>query len=117
MVGRVGPGSRSSGNSPGQALAVFDALDEFRSRPSRSRWCAFLGSAAEYADPPEEISQAVAKDTSTLRDRLRQFAEPVVGDHSPALTEPLLLIISGDLAMRLRIRTTGRPLPARLQKL
>ena len=83
-------------------LAVFDALDEFRSRPDGSRWCAFLGSAAEYADPPEEISQAVARDTDMLRDRLFQLAEPVVGHHASTLAEQLVLIVSGDLAMRLR---------------
>ncbi|MGS0687951.1 TetR/AcrR family transcriptional regulator [Nakamurella sp. GG22] len=83
-------------------LAVFDALDKVRSRPDSARWCAFLGSAAEYADPPEEIGRAVARDTNTLRERLLELAETVVGDNSPALTEKLLLIVSGDLAMRLR---------------
>jgi AcrR family transcriptional regulator len=83
-------------------LAVFDALEEFRSGPDGSRWCAFLGSAAEYADPPEEISQAVARDTDTLRARLLYLAEPVVGPGAPALAEQLVLIVSGDLAMRLR---------------
>jgi len=83
-------------------LAVFDALDEFRSRPDASRWCAFLGSAAEYADPPAEIGQAVAADSATLRDRLLMLAEPVVGQRASALAEALVLIVSGDLAMRLR---------------
>jgi AcrR family transcriptional regulator len=83
-------------------LAVFDAQEEFRSRPDASRWCAFLGSAAEYADPPEEIRQAVASDTDTLRARLLQLAEPVVGDGAPKLAEELMLIITGDLAMYLR---------------
>jgi len=83
-------------------LAVFDALDEFRSRPYRSRWCAFLGSAAEYADLPEEIGQVVARDTDSLRDQLFQLAGPVVGGHASALAEQLLLIVTGDLAMRLR---------------
>jgi AcrR family transcriptional regulator len=84
-------------------LAVFDALDEFRSRPDASRWCAFLGSAAEYADPPAEISRAVTTDTTTLRDRLLALAEPVVGAAASTLAEELVLIVSGDLAMRLRI--------------
>lgn len=83
-------------------LAVFDALEEFRSRPDGSRWCAFLGSAAEYADPPEEISQAVARDTNTLRDRLLDLARPLVGANAPLLAEQLVLLVSGDLAMRLR---------------
>jgi AcrR family transcriptional regulator len=83
-------------------LAVFDALEEFRSRPDGSRWCAFLGSAAEYADPPEEISQAVARDTNALRDRLLDLARPVAGDDAPLLADQLVLLVSGDLAMRLR---------------
>jgi AcrR family transcriptional regulator len=83
-------------------LAVFDAQAEFRSRPDASRWCAFLGSAAEYADPPEEIRRAVTSDTDTLRARLLHLAEPVVGEGAPKLVEELMLIISGDLAMFLR---------------
>ena len=86
----------------GRLLAVFDALDAFRSRPDGARWCAFLGSAAEYADPPAEIARAVALDTTTLRDRLRDLAEPVVGGGAAALADELLLVVSGDLAMRLR---------------
>jgi AcrR family transcriptional regulator len=91
-----------AGTPEGRVLAVFDALDVFRARPDGARWCAFLGSAAEYADPPDEISRSVALDTTTLRDRLRRLAEPVVGDDAPALAEQLLLVVSGDLAMRLR---------------
>jgi AcrR family transcriptional regulator len=83
-------------------LAVFDALDEFRSRPDGARWCAFLGSAAEYADPPEEIGQAVARDTDTLRDRLLHLAEPLAGRRASVLADELVLIVSGHLAMRLR---------------
>ncbi|WP_150307347.1 TetR/AcrR family transcriptional regulator [Planctomonas psychrotolerans] len=85
-----------------RVLAVFDALESFRLRADGARWCAFLGSAAEYADPPEEIARAVARDTAALRDRLRDLAEPLVGSRAAALAEELLLIVSGDLAMRLR---------------
>lgn len=83
-------------------LAVFDALDEFRARPAGARWCAFLGSAAEYAHPPDEIGQAVERDTSALRTRLLHLAQAVVGQTASELTEQLMLVISGDLAMRLR---------------
>jgi hypothetical protein len=91
-----------SATPEGRLLAVFDALDDFRSRPDGARWCAFLGSAAEYADPPPELADAVALDTSTLRDRLRDLAEPVAGSGARALADELLLVVSGDLAMRLR---------------
>lgn len=83
-------------------LAVFDALDEFRGRPDGSRWCAFLGSAAEYADPPEEMSRAVAHDTEALRARLLELAGPVGGRRAPELANDLVLVVTGYLAMRLR---------------
>ncbi|MCP2635744.1 TetR/AcrR family transcriptional regulator [Microbacterium sp. HD4P20] len=83
-------------------LAVFDALDEFRTRPLGSRWCAFLGSAAEYADAPAEVAQAVHDDTRALRSRLAELAQPLCGDSAGELAEQLLLVVTGDLAMRLR---------------
>ena len=83
-------------------LSVFDALDEFHGRPDGSRWCAFLGSAAEYANPPEEISRAVAQDTEALRARLFQLAEPVGGRRASALADELVLVVTGDLTMHLR---------------
>jgi AcrR family transcriptional regulator len=83
-------------------LAVFDALDEFRSGRQRSRWCAFLGSAAEYAHPPDQVGEAITRDSDTLRDRLHHLAVPVVGRRAPELAQALTLIVSGYLAMRLR---------------
>lgn len=86
----------------GRLLAVFDALDEFRQQPVGSRWCAFLGSAAEYADAPAEVADAVRLDTDTLRARLTALAVPLAGDDAAALADQLLLVVTGDLAMRLR---------------
>ena len=86
----------------GRLLAVFDALDAFRTRPLGSRWCAFLGSAAEYADPPAEVGRAIHRDTETMRARLRQLAAAIDPRRSSELAEQLLLVITGDLAMRLR---------------
>jgi AcrR family transcriptional regulator len=84
-------------------LAVFDALEHFRGRPDGARWCAFLGTAAEYADPSPAIAAAVQRDTDDLRSRLAALAAPVAGRrHGARLAEALLLIVSGDLAMRLR---------------
>jgi AcrR family transcriptional regulator len=93
--------ARSTGPGP-RLLAVFDALDEFRTRPSGARWCAFLASAAEYADPPVAVADAVRLDTETLRSRLTALARPLVGGLDAALAEQLLLVVTGDLAMRLR---------------
>lgn len=84
-------------------LAVFDALETFRARPDGARWCAFLGSAAEHADPPAPLAAALARDTDELRTRLRALAVPVVGEAgADGLAASLLLVVSGDLAMRLR---------------
>lgn len=85
-------------------LAVFDALAAFRDEPRGSRWCAFLGAAAEYADPPPEVASAVRADTEGMRARLTELARPIAGAAAAELAERLLLVVSGDLAMRLRER-------------
>jgi len=86
----------------GRLLAVFDALDAYRSTPAGSRWCAFLGTAAEYVDAPEDVRTVLDLETGTLRRRLAELAAPVVGTRSAALADQLLLVVSGYLAMRLR---------------
>lgn len=83
-------------------LAVFDALDDFRARPHAARWCAFLGTAAEYVEPPTGIEQAVARDTESLRSRLSELAEPLGEPRGSVVTDELLLLVTGYLAMRLR---------------
>ncbi len=86
----------------GRLLAIFDALDAFRTRPVGSRWCAVLGSAAEYADPPAEVQRAIQRDTETMRSRLAELATAVDARRADELAEQLLLVVTGDLAMRLR---------------
>lgn len=86
----------------GRLLAVFDASEDFRSHPNGARWCAFLGSAAEYADAPPDVAAAVQTDTQALRRRLTELAVPVAGERAPGLADKLLLVFTGDLAMRLR---------------
>jgi AcrR family transcriptional regulator len=94
-------------------LAVFDALDHFRGDPGGARWCAFLGTAAEYAEPSPVLASAIQRDTDDLRDRLTALAEPVVGSDAATLAEALLLVLSGDLAMRLR---NGGPVDTRIAR-
>lgn len=95
-----------AGTDRARLLAVFDALAEFQARPDGARWCAFLGTAAGYADPPPVLAAAVRQDTESLRSRLRELAEPVVGPGAAdGLTDALALIYSGQLAMRLRSGT------------
>jgi AcrR family transcriptional regulator len=83
-------------------LAVFSALESFRAGPTGSRWCAFLGTAAEHEDPPPELADVLARETRTLRTRLRAFARDVDPEGADDLAEQLLLLVTGDLAMRLR---------------
>lgn len=83
-------------------LAVFDAVDAFARRPDGARWCAFLGTAAEYADPPAELAEAVARDTHYLRTRLRQLASQLPCADPDGLAEAVLVVLTGELAMRLR---------------
>lgn len=91
-------------------LAVFDAIDSFRSRRSGARWCAFLGTAAGHAEPAPVLAAAVRQETEALRSRLRELAAPVVGPAAPSVVEALVLLYSGELAMRLRpaVRGTDR---------
>lgn len=91
----------------GRLLAVFDALDAYRSTTAGSRWCAFLGTAAEYVDAPEDVRRVLDLETGTLRRRLTELAVPVAGDRSAALADQLLLVVSGYLAMRLRDPALG----------
>jgi AcrR family transcriptional regulator len=83
-------------------LAVFTALDRFRARSDGARWCAFLGTAAEYADPPAPLAEALRLESTTMRERLTALAEPVAGPRADELAQALVLLVSGQLALRLR---------------
>lgn len=86
----------------GRLLAIFEALGSFREQPRGSRWCAFLATSAEYAAAPPEVVSAVRADTDGMRRRLTELATPLAGANAPPVAEQMLLIVSGDLAMRLR---------------
>lgn len=94
-------------------LAVFDAIDEMARQPDGARWCAFLGAAAEYADAPAEIAAAVERDTTHLRETLRELAARVPGVAADALAEQILVVVTGELAMRLRENPHRRSLVGR----
>jgi AcrR family transcriptional regulator len=83
-------------------LAIFDAIDQYADRPDGARWCAFLGAAAEYADPPAEIAAAIERDTDHMRRTLRDLARRLPCDAPDDLAESLLLVVTGELGMRLR---------------
>ena len=56
--------------------------------------------------PPPELAAALRLETEHLRDRLAELAEEVAPGRGEQLGEQLLLVVTGDLAMRLR--TPGR---------
>jgi len=89
-------------NDRDRLLAVFDALDDFRARPSGARWCAFLGTAAAYVEAPPVLAEALRQEADSLRHRLLRLAEPVAGARAAELAGALELVYSGELAMRLR---------------
>lgn len=91
-----------AGTDRDRLLAVFDALAEFQARPAGARWCAFLGTAAGYVEPPPVLAEAVRQESESLRRRLRELAAPVAGPRAGELAEALALIYSGQLALRLR---------------
>ncbi|MDF2827910.1 MAG: transcriptional regulator, TetR family [Mycobacterium sp.] len=83
-------------------LAIFDAIDQYADRPDGARWCAFLGAAAEYANPPAEIAAAIERDTDHMRRTLRDLARRLPCDAPDDLAESILLVLTGELGMRLR---------------
>lgn len=85
-----------------RVLAVFDALDTFAGTRHGARWCAFLGAAAEYANPSAEIAAAINRDTEHLRHTLRRLAQQLPCADPRGLSEALLTVFTGELAMRLR---------------
>lgn len=98
-------------------LAVFDAIDTFANSSHGARWCAFLGAAAEYANPPTEIADAIGRDTDHLRQTLQHLAGKLPCADPHELAEAVLVVLTGELAMRLRSdgphhRGTGRRIAA-----
>ena len=92
----------AAGDDRARLLAVFDVLEDFRTGSDRARWCAFLGTAAEYADPPPVLAAALRTESESLHQRLERLAVPVAGEAAADLAEALTLVVSGRLAMRLR---------------
>ncbi|VXB34993.1 TetR/AcrR family transcriptional regulator [Nocardioides sp. AX2bis] len=87
----------------GRLLAVFDALASFGEAYGRTRWCSFLGAAAEGTTSEEAVADAVRRDSTLLRDRLVALAGPVAGEgRAEELGAHLLVVVTGCLAMRLR---------------
>jgi AcrR family transcriptional regulator len=86
-----------------KALSVFDALAEHRSTLSPSRWCVFLGVAAETPLRGADLDETLMRDSDLLTQRLEELAEPIVGaGRSELAARQLVLIYTGVLGMILR---------------
>ena len=84
-------------------LAVFTALSRHRHALTPSRWCVFLGVAAETPHPGRDLEDALAADTRLLLTRLEELAAPLVGaQQAPLLARRLVLVYTGVLGMILR---------------
>ena len=92
-----------AGSAEGRVLALFDALLRHRQALTPSRWCVFLGAAAETPERGSALEDILAGDTRLLTDRLVDQAEPVVGaEAAPLVAGQLVLIYTGVLGMILR---------------
>lgn len=86
-----------------RVLALFDALLQHRRALTPSRWCVFLGVAAEMPERGRALEDILAGDTELLHRRLIDLTESVVGrEHARAATSQLVLIYTGVLGMILR---------------
>ncbi|WP_247827161.1 TetR/AcrR family transcriptional regulator [Arthrobacter antioxidans] len=84
-------------------LAVFTALSRHRHALTPSRWCVFLGVAAETPHPGRDLEDILAADTRLLLGRLEELAATLVGaQQAPLLARRLVLIYTGVLGMILR---------------
>ena len=92
-----------AGSAEDRVLALFDALLLHRRALTPSRWCVFLGAAAETPERGSGLEDVLAGDTALLTSRLVDLSEPVVGaGRAPLVTEQLVLIYTGVLGMILR---------------
>lgn len=92
-----------AGSGEDRVLALFDALLRHRQALTPSRWCVFLGVAAETPERGSALENILAGDTGLLTGRLARLTEPVVGaGRAPLVTDQLVLIYTGVLGMILR---------------
>ncbi len=92
-----------------RVLSVFDALVHQRDILGPSRWCTFLGVAAETPVRGENLDAALTRDTELLTRRLEEFAQPLVGDALAGTAARLVLLVyTGVLGMILRGDDMGK---------
>jgi AcrR family transcriptional regulator len=86
-----------------RVLALFDALLRHRKALTPSRWCVFLGIAAETPERGSALEGVLEGDTRLLTDRLVHLTGPLVGaGRAQSVTDQLVLVFTGVLGMILR---------------
>lgn len=86
-----------------KVLAIFTALTRHRRNLSPSRWCVFLGIAAETARPGPDLEDALLADTRLLTRRLGELAAALPDPgRADAVAQHVVLIYTGVLGMILR---------------
>ncbi|NCT90734.1 TetR/AcrR family transcriptional regulator [Cellulomonas sp. APG4] len=87
-------------------LAVFDAIETFRSANGRTQWCCFLSTVSERPSPtgadPDPVHALVRQDTAELVGRLGSLAEAADLTDPRATAATLLVIYNGVLSSLLR---------------
>lgn len=86
-------------------LAVFDALVTYHDDRLSERWCAFSGTAAATRTPSDAVAERLAAETALLTGRLTDLAHDVLPgdpDGAAALTDDLIVLYCGTLALMLR---------------
>ncbi|RJT83296.1 TetR/AcrR family transcriptional regulator [Arthrobacter cheniae] len=92
-----------AGTPEEKLLALFSALSRHRRSLTPSRWCVFLGVAAETPRPGQDLADTLAADTDLLTHRLEGLATALVEDgQARMLARQIILIYTGVLGMILR---------------
>ncbi|WP_413316718.1 helix-turn-helix domain-containing protein [Agrococcus sp. 1P02AA] len=92
--------SARAGGSPAPAVAALPAAQPSVHEPAR--WCAFLAASAELRDAPAPVAAVLADDTALLDERLLRLAQPLAPSRARELADAVQLAYSGTLAAFLR---------------
>ncbi|PWD51795.1 TetR family transcriptional regulator [Serinibacter arcticus] len=109
---------RAGDDADARAVAVFDALAEFRPGVGPRRGCAFLAASVEVTRPEHPAHAWLVADTRLLHERLLALAADTGTSDPAALAAELLALYDGVLAARardslLREAPESAPEPAR----
>lgn len=96
----------SAENAQGRLLAIFDAIETFRSNNGPTQWCCFLATASERPVPEtgahDPVFELVRNDTTLVTERLAALAKEADCQDPAAVSAALLLLYNGVLSSYLR---------------